>query len=836
MTTPPEPDRRFSGNEGDNNPPTFLPTLLNANPALLASVFLAAGIAAGRGLPVGRLDPPILGLIDSVAVSALFMLFFAALFLSSSFRRKLLFGMAFFVGVILIWRHDHPAIPQNDISRLIADSKAEVVLQVKAVETVKPYTVRYLAEVLRVAGSVATGEVWWYASKKRTDKRFLPGDTVTITNARLRSPRGFHNIGGWDFEKYLFNRNIGALVFLSQTSTVRLVADNYHWRRPIERIKSVMRKNLTFENNMVTAIGRATLTGDQGFLTPSMRRVFADTGLSHILAVSGLHVGFFAFFGYAMARALLFPVFYFARYRWASAGVPMTLAAIVALALAIGYGVLTGPRFPAYRATIMVGSYLVAVIFGKGRNFLGAFAAAFSIILVFDPWALFNAGFGLSFSAVFFIALFLERYYGAIDFKETKERGFISKLVSLFPNLSSAAIMSAAAFLGTAPLVAYYFNSLPAYSIPLNIIILPVVSFAIPLGILSSLLSAGLTENIIGPLLTLIASLAVTGANLPFSSLKIASISMTSAALCYFLVGLFLFMRPGAKRRGAVSVIFTILVITLVGPPVFARLDDRLTVRFLDIGQGDSIVAYWPQGALVIDGGKTFKTFDPGASIIAPVLWRAQRRKLSAIIATHGDNDHAGGLAGLAKSIPAEVIYDNGQILRPTELLAKLRALAVRQGAYSPLYAGDRFTFDGGVTIDVLNPPKDKAPYVDTINNRSLVLKITYKGVKILLAGDAGSDTEKWLIETGVDLSADVLKVAHHGGADATSAAFLKAVNANTTVITLGYKNKFGHPAKSTLKKIKNAGIKLYRTDLDGEVVMRTDGKSIEWETYQSSK
>ena len=95
--------------------------------------------------------------------------------------------------------------------------------------------------------------------KKKDKKAFLAGDIVTITGARLKAPRGFHNIGGWNFERYLFDRKVRALIFLSSTSTVRLVSSDFHWRRPIERIKSVMRSNLTFENNMVTAIGRATL-------------------------------------------------------------------------------------------------------------------------------------------------------------------------------------------------------------------------------------------------------------------------------------------------------------------------------------------------------------------------------------------------------------------------------------------------------------------------------------------------------------------------------------------------------------------------------------------------
>ena len=278
MIAPPETYRKTSGKDsGATGYSTISAKLLSSHPALLASFFLAAGIAAGRGLPEGKLDPQVLGTIDSFAVSALIAIFFAIFFWSSSTRRKLLLGFAFVAGIALIWRHDHQSIASNDISNLTTDSKTEITLRVTAMETFKPYTVRYMAEAKNVAGSVATGKVWWYAAKRRTKERFLPGDIVTITGARLKTPRGFHNIGGWNYERYLFDRRIRALIFLSSTSTVRLVTSDFHWRRPIERIKSVMRSNLTFENNMVTAIGRATLTGDQGLLTPSMRDGFSQT-------------------------------------------------------------------------------------------------------------------------------------------------------------------------------------------------------------------------------------------------------------------------------------------------------------------------------------------------------------------------------------------------------------------------------------------------------------------------------------------------------------------------------------------------------------------------------
>jgi len=243
-------------------------------------------------------------------------------------------------------------------------------------------------------------------------------------------------------------------------------------------------------------------------------------------------------------------------------------------------------------------------------------------------------------------------------------------------------------------------------------------------------------------------------------------------------------------------------------------------------------VALWPNGgALVIDAGNRFPNFDLGRSIVAPVVWRSQRARLEAVFATHSNMDHIGGIPGLIQIVPTAMLGTHEKVsgYRPFNLL---RSQALLNGIYNPLKAGDRFDFDGGLSVEVLNPPAGALPYKDTSNNRSLVLKLVYGDVRILTVGDISSKVERWLLDSGADISADVLKVGHHGSKNSSSEKFLKAVGAKYAVISAGYNNRYRHPSPIVLDRLKKAGMKIYRTDIDGEVVMRTDGEKIEFTTF----
>lgn len=787
--------------------------------ALMASFALVGGVAFGGW---ERSEPLILLIIASLGAVAL----------KKSPSARAVMIAAFAIGAALMWRHDNAPPSPDHISRHIPKGKASVTAEVVETELVRPGSKRYLLSLITVDGEARSGFARWYFSG--SDFVPLPGDVLKMTNARLREIRGYRNIGGWDYERYMKDHGIGATLSTYADSGIRLDGSRFTWRRPLERLRNRLRENLEFERYDVTAAARAMLIGDKGYLTPKLRDTFSRAGTAHLLAVSGLHVGFVATAAYFIVKLISFTIIYPLRYRWASAGVPTNLAAVAALVAAVSFGLLTGPMIPAQRATIMVSAYLLAVIAGRGRDFYGAFALALAAMLIYTPWALFEAGFQLSFAAVFSIVIFMERFIGKDE--ENVNIKPISGLVRRAPVLSGYFLVSIFAAAGAAPLVAYHFNIIPSYGAILNAALVPLASATVPLGLLASF---GVSETILHAaeqMTAFIVDLSRLVENLPGSYSYIPDIPPFAVALFYMIFAAFLFSPKGETKRAAMIAIGAVAALGVTGAGVFIKdkLDDGLTVRFLDVGQGDCTVITWPEGVIVVDGANSYPSFDLGRSIVAPVLWKAGKTGITAMIATHDDADHVYGLPGLADRAEPMIFADSGLVSTPNRDYLTLRAKAFIEGKYKALRRGAIMTFTGGVKVEALNPPRGPARYTWTENNRSLVLMLTFGEKKILLAGDIEADAERWLVESGTNLRADVLKVAHHGSEGSTSELFLEAVDPRFSIISAGHKNRYGHPGGETLDRLKKRGVKIFRTDMDGEVIMKTDGEKIKWRTYSS--
>ncbi len=805
---------------------------LTRRPELVAVFTLAAGIVAGRQFAEPALSAnPLIGLVViAIAVTAL---------VSSERRFRLVLATLFILGAGLITRHDHAVPPDNHVSLVVTGEPVDITGQIISLNSVRIRSDRYLVSIHTVDGEPVRGTGGMYVSRPSLPERALPGDMLRLEKVTLRKIRGFHNIGGWSYENFMRDRGVDVLIKISRSSKLTVTGSRWTWRRPFEKMKNDARKLITADKPDVRAALEAMLTGDQGHVTPELRDTFAKAGTSHLLAVSGLHVGFVAAASYFVLRVLMFIIIYPIGYRWASFGLPMRLAAGGALVVVIGFTLFTGPRLPALRAGIMIGVYLVAVIFGRGRDFYGAFSLAMAIILLTMPWSLFTAGFNLSFSAVFFITVFLEKWWKPMGGPEAEldrlAPSWWRRVLSRYPVTGSYAAVSLFAMIGSAPIAALYFNTVPLYSVVVNSFLVPITSVTVPIGLLGLALHSGTFIAIAASLANVIVTVSRSAAALPFSFVHVASVTPMFMVSYYAAIAILLIMPRGPVRRGCFIGVSAAALISLAIPSALSTLDKTLTVRFLDVGQGDCTLAIWPKGgALAIDGGNRYPNFDVGRSVIAPVLWSSGRLRFNAIFVTHGDADHIGGIPGLADKAPADLIADHGLPSRHP-LFASLRSRAQTAGVYRKLKAGDRLTFPGGLVVDVLNPPPGPLPYADKVNNRSLALKLTYGAIKILTVGDIGRETERWLVESGADLQADILKVAHHGSNSSSSEGFLRAVGARYAVISVGYNNHHGHPHPKTLERLRNAGMTIYRTDRNGEVMVSTDGVNIEIKTYEST-
>jgi competence protein ComEC len=265
-------------------------------------------------------------------------------------------------------------------------------------------------------------------------------------------------------------------------------------------------------------------------------------------------------------------------------------------------------------------------------------------------------------------------------------------------------------------------------------------------------------------------------------------------------------------------------------PPVQQPTGANLTMAAIDVGQGDSILLTFPHNeSLLIDGGKEVE----GPTVVA-YLHSVGITHLHGVVATHPDSDHIGGLITVLDSVQVDHVYDVGLPKSSATYATFLQLITQNNISYTESRAGDNIAIDADTTVFVINPLQPLSAIEAPDNDHSIVIKVTYERVSYLLTGDAESSAEARMISMN-NCSAYVLKVGHHGSSSASNAAFLKAVMPHIAVISVGANNSYGHPAPQVLARLAAVNATVYRTDMQGTIIVTTNGQTVDVSTTRNT-
>lgn len=597
---------------------------------------------------------------------------------------------------------------------------------------------------------------------------------------RLKRPHGNVNPHGFDYEGWLLERGIRATGYVKKSAlTGRLAIEAGGFAGVIHQVRESVRARMlrALPDQPYAGVLVALAIGDQQAISPVLWRLFAATGITHLVSISGLHV--------TMIGALLAAL---AAWGWRrSARLPLfwptqKAAAVAGLLGAIAYALLAGLGIPAQRTLLMLAIAVAAMLSGRALSAAQVLGTALVAVLLMDPWAVLAAGFWLSFAAVALllgIAAGRATRHWALEWLRAQwaiTLGLMPALLALFQQFSLVSPLA-------------------------NALAIPLVSLLVtPLVLLGSLPGFAWTLRIahalLDGLMVFLNGLAVLpGALWQQHAPPVWTVPLAVAGALWLLLP-----RGFPARWLGAAAFFPLFFIFPERPAV-----GEVSLTVLDVGQGQAIHVQTATHDLLYDAGPQLGGTDAGVRHVLPYLRAVGVRQLDRLVISHADKDHAGGMAAVLAGLPVREQVGSLPESRRCE-------------------DGMSWTQDG-VKFEFLHPAPTDYERKRSTNAMSCVLRIVSPHGRILIPGDIEGKAEAELLARHADtLQADVLVAPHHGGRNTASPELVAAVGAGEVIFPVGYRNRFGHPAPAVAERFAASGARLHRTDHDGAVAIHLRG------------
>jgi competence protein ComEC len=646
-----------------------------------------------------------------------------------------------------------------------------------------------------------------------------------VLRGELLLPDPPTNPGAFDYPFYLHIHGITMQAHVNGLSSVQTMT---RWDNPVllgmSGIADFLQERLAgLFSGESQALMQALLLGDRQLLDRQTTDAFSVLGLTHILAISGLHIGLVAGVLLMLCRLL---------------GLARETGDIVTVILLTAYMLLTGAAPSAVRATIMMEMILLARLISRPADGLLFVGIAYCLMLAVQPHLLFEVGFQLSFIVT---AGLLLGYADLSEYFEQRLRMF-SPLAGL---LAVTLIAQAVSF----PLLIFYFQQFSPLSWVANLAIVPAFSLVIlPFGILTLLLAVihpGLGYVLAWPIQKLTA-LVVNGvqglSGLPWAEGIWAQPPIWWVAVYYLLLtAMFISLfssfpsrfLPRRRMFYAASGLFIVSLVFAFFYPVY--LGQHVRVVFLDVGQGDAaVILTSDRHTVVVDAGgvpdwqreewrRPERPYDPGERVVLSFLRHEGVRRLDALILTHSDADHMkGALALLDSGIRIRRLILNGSPEAEKALLQReiIEKAHQRRIPVQTVVAGQVWPLGDQVALQWLNP-SPQTRQLPNENDASIVFVMHAFGKQVLFGGDVEEAGERAMLESDWGWrDVDILKVAHHGSKTSSIPDWLAVAKPRVAVISVGENNRYGHPNQEVIERLQAISRKIYRTDVNGAVIV----------------
>ncbi len=678
-----------------------------------------------------------------------------------------------------------------------------------------------------------------YGSRIRAQLRLKP-----IFDFANRPPGGHL----FSYRRYLADRSVHLRASLKNPAALMVLdrsGGSALWRAVENRRTGARRLIEKAVDPSTAGLLRAILLGDREGLEKECLEAFQKTGTAHLLVVSGLHL--------TMIALLAGLLFRFVLTRWSGLCLRtnvILLGRFAALLPVLGYALLSGLSIPTWRAFILVAAAWSALAVSRKMDGPSALALAGLIVTLIWPPAIFDTGFQLSFMAVAVLmalgSAFQERLRpeSPAGSKERKSRP--ARLAGRgWNHLTGLAVSSVLMGLFLAPLLALTFGRVPLAGVVLNMVLIPLFTLlAVPLGLLGLVASlvhplpGGWLLELSGMAARAGAALVVRAADFDWASLRVTGLTVTEVVLIYAaLTGAAL--SALRKRRKLGLLLLAGGLVFLAGDGLYwhhRAHNSDLVAEVLDVGQGTSILLRLPGGEKwLIDGGyRSAGGFDVGRLAVAPALWSRKINRVETVVASHPDADHSGGLGYIVSEFnPRRFIRPGHESSSPVyaDLLEKVE----RQGISGlPLDRLRQGLKENSVEFRVLWPPPDfwkrsgRPAWYRESNETSLVLKVTHDRVRFLFTSDIEDRAEKELCRLHdkglLDLSAEILYLAHHGGRTSTGQGFLERVGPELAVASCGA-GSVERPHPQVRARLRRAGVRVLATRAWGAITITSDGR-----------